>query len=45
MLKKIGVFGGTGMTGQCVVNAAVEKGNSKKETLIDLVNNVIFFRY
>lgn len=27
MLKKIGVFGGTGMTGQCVVNAAVEKGN------------------
>ncbi|CAO1427110.1 unnamed protein product [Diamesa serratosioi] len=26
MLKKIGVFGGTGMTGQCVVNAAIEKG-------------------
>lgn len=34
MVKKIAVFGGTGMTGQSVVEYALSQGEQKRETLI-----------
>lgn len=36
MVKKIAVFGGTGMTGQSVVEYALSQGEQKRETLLHM---------
>lgn len=42
MVKKIAVFGGTGMTGQSVIEYALSQGKATKKKIMKLINKISF---